>query len=73
MEGKNDGCRKETNKGIQQARAAVAGFGAADGVLGDCDSDVLAVNPLRRRVGARRIAGLEDAGFGNSMRERKAR
>jgi hypothetical protein len=69
MEGKHDGRRKEIHEEVQQARAADDRRGADDGVLGGCDSDVLAVTPLRRRAGA----GLGNARPGDSMRERKTR
>lgn len=63
MEGKRDGYRKEADKAIQQARATDAGGGADDGVLGDCDSDVLAVNSPRRQVGGRRAVNLRMPGL----------
>jgi hypothetical protein len=51
MEGKHDGQGNETDKEVQQARPTDADRGIVDGILGDCDSDVLAVKPAGIRAG----------------------
>jgi hypothetical protein len=73
MEGKHDGQGNETDKEVQQARPTDADRGIVDGVLGNCDSDVLAVKPLQREAEMTEGAGLVDSGFEDSTKKGNTR